>query len=106
MVREIGKKLLKKRNYAIAITLDNFDKMNGVENFLWNINNLMENFPRVGLILISTSEAEIRGLVGRRLFSRLRPEYCEFPQRVKAGVFISHDFGAVVLKLRRVKFKL
>jgi Cdc6-like AAA superfamily ATPase len=38
----------------------------------------MENFPRVGFILISTSEAEIRGLVGRRLFSRLRPEYCEF----------------------------
>jgi hypothetical protein len=35
----------------------------------------MENFPRVGFILISTSEAEIRGLVGRRLFSRLRPEY-------------------------------
>jgi Cdc6-like AAA superfamily ATPase len=32
MVREIGKKLLKKRNYAIAITLDNFDKMNGVES--------------------------------------------------------------------------
>lgn len=78
MVREIGRKLLKKRNYAIAITLDNFDKMNGVESFLWNIDNLMENFPRVGLILISTSEAEIRSLVGRRLFSRLRPEYCEF----------------------------
>jgi cell division control protein 6 len=78
MVREIGRKLLKKRNYTIVITLDNFDKMNGVESFLWNINNLMENFPRVGLILISTSEAEIRGLVGRRLFSRLRPEYCEF----------------------------
>jgi len=78
MVREIGRKLLKKRNYAIAITLDNFDKMNGVESFLWNINNLMETFPRIGLILISTSEAEIRGLVGRRLFSRLRPEYCEF----------------------------
>jgi Cdc6-like AAA superfamily ATPase len=38
----------------------------------------METFPRIGLILISTSEAEIRGLVGRRLFSRLRPEYCEF----------------------------
>jgi len=78
MVREIGRKLLKKRNYAIAITLDNFDKMNGVESFLWNINNIMETFPRIGLILISTSEAEIRGLVGRRLFSRLRPEYCEF----------------------------
>jgi len=78
MIREIGEKLLKKRNYAIAITLDNFDKMNGVESFLWNINNLMENFPKVSLILISTSEAEIRGLVGRRLFSRLRPEYCEF----------------------------
>jgi Cdc6-like AAA superfamily ATPase len=52
--------------------------MNGVESFLWNINNLMESFPRVGLILISTSEAEIRGLVGRRLFPRLRPEYYEF----------------------------
>jgi Cdc6-like AAA superfamily ATPase len=52
--------------------------MNGVESFLWNINNIMETFPRIGLILISTSEAEIRGLVGRRLFSRLRPEYCEF----------------------------
>ena len=68
MVREIGERLLKKRNYAIAIALDNFDKMNGVESFLWNVNNLMENFPRVGLILISTSETEIRGLVGRRLF--------------------------------------
>ncbi|MCR6691423.1 MAG: AAA family ATPase [archaeon YNP-LCB-003-016] len=78
MVREIGRRLLKKRNYTIAITLDNFDKMNGVESFLWNINNIMETFPRIGLILISTSEAEIRGLVGRRLFSRLRPEYCEF----------------------------
>jgi Cdc6-like AAA superfamily ATPase len=52
--------------------------MNGVESFLWNINNIMETFPRIGLILISTSEAEIRGLVGRRLLSRLRPEYCEF----------------------------
>jgi Cdc6-like AAA superfamily ATPase len=78
MVREIGRKLLKKRNYAIAITLDNFDKMSGVGNLLWNINNLMENFPRIGLILLSMSEAEIRSLVGRRLFSRLRPKYCKF----------------------------
>ena len=70
MIDEISRKLLKKRNYVIAITLDNFDKMNGVESFLWNIDNLMENFPRVGLILISTSEAEIRGLVERRLFSK------------------------------------
>jgi len=38
MVREISKKLLKKRNWAIALTLDNFDKMSGVESFLWNIN--------------------------------------------------------------------
>jgi|YelNatPaOPRAMG01_1025707.scaffolds.fasta_scaffold267214_2 Cdc6-like AAA superfamily ATPase len=60
------------------MALDNFDKMNSVESFLWNINNFMENFPRVGFILISISEAEIRGLVGRKLFSRLRPEYCEF----------------------------
>lgn len=78
MVRKISRKLLKKRNYAIAMTLDNFDKMNGVESFLWNINNLMEGFSRIGLILISTSEAEIRGLIGRWLFSRLKPIYCEF----------------------------
>jgi hypothetical protein len=52
--------------------------MNGVESFLWNINNLMENFPRIGLILISTSEAEIRGLVGRRLFSRLSARFWAF----------------------------
>jgi len=45
MIDEISRKLLKKRNYVIAITLDNFDKMNGVESFLWNIDNLMENFP-------------------------------------------------------------
>lgn len=38
----------------------------------------MENFPRIGLILISTSEAEIRSLIEGRLFSRLKPEYCEF----------------------------
>jgi hypothetical protein len=68
MVRESGEKLLKKRNYAIAIILDNF-KMNVFEGFLCNVNNLMESFSRVGLILISTIEAEIIGLVGRRLFS-------------------------------------
>jgi len=68
MVREIGEKLLKKRNYAIAFILDNF-KMNVFEGFLCNVNNLMESFSRVGLILISTIDAGIIGLVGRRLFS-------------------------------------
>ncbi|MGQ9469792.1 MAG: hypothetical protein ACUVTD_08265, partial [Nitrososphaerales archaeon] len=71
------KKLLKKK-VTLAITLDNFDRMNSIENLLWNINHLMERFGRIGLILISTSEFEVRNLVGGRLFSRLKPEFCEF----------------------------
>jgi len=74
MVSEISRKLLRK-GVALAITLDNFDQMNGIENLLWNINYLTE---RVGLILISTSEFEIRAMVGGRLFSRLKPEFHEF----------------------------
>jgi len=67
MINEISKKFLKKRNYAIAITLDNFGKMSGVESFLWNINNLMENFPKVGLILISTSKSRFLKEVSNHL---------------------------------------
>ncbi|MGQ9515144.1 MAG: hypothetical protein ACUVTL_08890 [Thermoproteota archaeon] len=63
---------------SLAMTLDNFNRMNGVENLLWNISYLIESVGRVGLILISTSEFEIRNLVGGRLFSRLKPEFCEF----------------------------
>ncbi|MEM0049571.1 MAG: hypothetical protein QXW39_03435 [Candidatus Bathyarchaeia archaeon] len=55
MVRGIIKKLLKK-DVALAITLDNFDRMDGVKNLLWNVNHLMESVGRIGLILISTSD--------------------------------------------------
>ena len=41
MVSEIARKLLRK-GVALAITLDNFDRMNGIEGLLWNINNLTE----------------------------------------------------------------
>jgi len=77
MVSEITRKLLRK-SVALAIAIDNFDRMSGIENLLWNINHLMEKVGRVGLILISTSEFEIRNLVGGRLFSRLKPEFHEF----------------------------
>lgn len=77
MIGKIKKKLLRK-NIALAITLDNFDRMDGVENLLWSINHLMEGVGRVGLILISTSEFEIRDMVSGRLFSRLKPEFYEF----------------------------
>ena len=77
MVSEISRKLLRK-SMALAITLDNFDQMNGIESLLWNINHLTEGVGKVGLILISTSEFEIRNLVGGRLFSRLKPEFHEF----------------------------
>jgi len=77
MVSEIVKKLLRK-SIALAITLDNFDRMSGIENLLWSINHLTEGVGRVGLILISTSEFGIRAMVGGRLFSRLKPEFHEF----------------------------
>jgi Cdc6-like AAA superfamily ATPase len=77
MVSEIGRKLLRK-GVALAIAIDNFDQMGGIESLLWNINHLTERVGRVGLILISTSEFEIRNLVGGRLFSRLKPEFYEF----------------------------
>ena len=50
IIRKISKKLLKKK-FSLAIALDNFDKMDGVEYLLWNINHLMESVSRVGLIL-------------------------------------------------------
>jgi len=77
MIREINRKLLKK-NTALVITLDNFDRMDGVENLFWNLNHLMESIGRIGLILVSTSEFEIKDMVGSRLFSRLKPEFYEF----------------------------
>ncbi|MGQ9782136.1 MAG: winged-helix domain-containing protein [Nitrososphaeria archaeon] len=78
MLNKINNKLLLRKNVALAITLDNFDRMSGIENLLWNVNHLMESVGRIGLILISTSEFEIRNLVGGRLFSRLKPEFYEF----------------------------
>jgi cell division control protein 6 len=77
MVREISAKL-PKRNAALVIALDNFDRMDGIENLFWSLNHLMESAGRIGLILISTSEFEIRDKVGSRLFSRLKPEFYEF----------------------------
>jgi len=77
MVREISRKLLK-RNTALVIALDNFDRMDGIENLFWSLNHLMESAGRIGLILISTSEFEIKDKVGSRLFSRLKPEFYEF----------------------------
>jgi Cdc6-like AAA superfamily ATPase len=77
MVREISAKLLK-RNTALVIALDNFDRMDGIEDLFWSLNRLMESAGRIGLILISTSEIEIKDKVGSRLFSRLKPEFYEF----------------------------
>jgi len=77
MIREINRKLLKK-NTALVIALDNFDRMDGIENLFWSLNHLMESTGRVVLILISTSEFEIKDKVGSRLFSRLKPEFYKF----------------------------
>jgi len=59
MIREINRKLLKK-NSALVIALNNFDRMDGVENLFWNLNHLMESIGRVGLILVSTMSLRSR----------------------------------------------
>jgi len=52
--------------------------MDRIENLFWSLNHLMEITRRIGLILISTSDFEIKDKVGSRLFSRLKPEFYEF----------------------------
>jgi hypothetical protein len=47
----------------------------------------MESAGRIGLILIPTSEFEIKDKVGSRLFSRLKPEFYEFKVELVSKLF-------------------
>ncbi len=78
LVSEILKKRIKDRNVALVITLDNFDKMEHVENLLWKIHTISFKFQRFGLILISTSRTDLKFLIGNRLYDRLNPSFYEF----------------------------
>jgi len=77
MVHQIVDKLLTKQ-HVLAVVLDNFDKMRNVEDLLWQLEDLFESLPQMGLVLISTSEHELRDLIGNRLYSRLPLERYEF----------------------------
>lgn len=74
---EVVRRLLMKK-YALIVVLDNFDKMQDVEQLLWILHEMMQKLPRFGLILVSTSKFELMDMVGERLYSRLRPEILEF----------------------------
>jgi len=77
IVMEITRRLLLKK-YVLIVALDNFDKMQDVEQLLWSFQEVMQKVPRFGLILVSTSKFELMDMVGERLYSRLRPEVIEF----------------------------
>ena len=74
---EVTRKLFMKK-FTLAVVLDNFDKMEDVEQLLWNFHEMMQKLPRFGLILVSTSKFELMDMVGERLYSRLRPDVLEF----------------------------
>jgi|GEM_PF-1075141 len=78
LVNKILNKGIREKNFTLIIVLDNFDKMEHVDNLLWSINAIAPKFPRLGLVLISTSELKLRNIIGNRLYDRLIPESYEF----------------------------
>ncbi len=77
LAMEVARRLLLKK-HVLVVVLDNFDKMQDVEQLLWSFHEIMQKVPRFGLILVSTSKFELMDMVGERLYSRLRPEIIEF----------------------------
>jgi len=77
LASEVTRKLLMKK-FILIVVLDNFDKMQDVEQLLWSFHEMMQKLSRFGLILVSTSRFELMDMVGERLYSRLRPETLEF----------------------------
>jgi Cdc6-like AAA superfamily ATPase len=69
---------LRDDKFVLILVLDNFDRMQHVDDLLWDFHSISQKLPRVGLILISTSEAKLRHLIGERLYDRLNPETHEF----------------------------
>jgi len=66
---------LRSKKRTLIITLDNFDKIKGVEELLWDFQGIMERTLKpIGLILISTDRHDLTRLVSSRLYSRLRAE--------------------------------
>ncbi len=78
LVQRILNHRLRDDKFILILVLDNFDRMQHVDDLLWDFHSISQKFPHVGLILISTSQAKLRELVGQRLYDRLNPETYEF----------------------------
>ena len=54
LISETIRKLLL-RKFTLVVILDNFDKMENIEQLLWSFNEMKQKIPMFGLILVSTS---------------------------------------------------
>lgn len=87
LVARMLNKNIKEKNFALLIALDNFDKMDHIDDLLWNISGITPKFPRLGLIIISTSELNLKSVVGSRLYDRLKSEPYEFMPYNKSRLY-------------------
>jgi Cdc6-like AAA superfamily ATPase len=78
LVQTILNHRLRDDKFILILVLDNFDRMQHVDDLLWDFHSISQKLPRVGLILISTSQAKLRQLIGERMYDRLNPETHEF----------------------------
>jgi Cdc6-like AAA superfamily ATPase len=78
LVQKILNHKLRDDKFILILVLDNFDRMQHVDDLLWDFHSISQKLPRVGLVLISTSEIKLRTLIGQRLYDRLNPETYQF----------------------------
>ncbi|MCP8322010.1 MAG: orc1/cdc6 family replication initiation protein, partial [archaeon] len=68
LVQKILNHNFKAKEFTLVVILDNFDRMQHVDDLLWDINGISPKLPRLGLLLISTSEMKLKNLIGNRLY--------------------------------------
>jgi Cdc6-like AAA superfamily ATPase len=78
LVQKILNHKLRGNKFVLILILDNFDRMQHVDDLLWDFHSISQKLPRVGLILISTSQTKLKSLIGERLRDRLNPDTHEF----------------------------
>jgi Cdc6-like AAA superfamily ATPase len=78
IVQKVLNHRLRDNKFTLILVLDNFDRMQHVDDLLWDFHSISQKLPHVGLILISTSQAKLKNLVGERLYGRLNPETYQF----------------------------
>lgn len=78
LVQRILNHRLRDKKFILVLVLDNFDRMQHVDDLLWDFHLISQKLPHVGLMLISTSEVKLRQLIGQRLYDRLNPDTYAF----------------------------